>query len=692
MSEVHLNLHKSATIVIGIICLAAVGKTAAAMPSGQAFTNSLGMKFVRVDPGEFTMGGLQKELPGELGSEGFMRDGDPDEQPVHKVTISRGLYMGIYEVTNRQFEQFDPGHRFLRGKLGFSIDNDEAVVFVSWEDAKAFCQWLSKKESLPYRLPTEAEWEYACRAGTTTVFHTGDSLPKAFHKNVGTSWYPDPENSRGSEEIVELHVGKTPANSWGLHDMHGNVEEWCRDWYGPYEGRPQVDPVGRADGDFRVTRGGSHSTQLYYLRSANRLGVVPEDRSWLIGFRVVLAEAPDTKPLAVVGPALHQRNVNQTIPSDIMKGPDPDKPYFKGPFKYVNVPADSTGPIFSSHNHVPKIVCCANGDLLATWYTCVNEDGRELATVASRLRYGSDKWEQADIFWDHPDRNDHTASMFRDADGTLLHFNGYSTAATFGSLAVVLRKSTDHGRTWSKAKVIMPEHNRRQMPVESIFRTQDGQILLPCDAVTGSNGGTAVYLSGDNGKTWRDTLGTTAGIHACVAQLGDGALLAFGRGDNIDGKMPMSISGDMGRTWRRSASEFRPSEGGQRPLLLRLREGPLLFVSFTCGRKSWVYMPIKDASGAERMVTGLFTALSHDEGETWGHHRLVTHDGPDTKVEMMDGRTFKLGFSSAEQAGYNSICQAANGVIHLITSRQHYQFNFKWLETAPPSKPVGQSM
>ncbi len=681
-------LAKIIVITTGIISLTALGQVTASMPREQSFTNSLGMKFVRIESGEFMMGGLHKELPGGLAPEGFMRGGDFDEQPAHKVKITKPFYMGTYEVTNRQYEQFDPSHRLVRGKLGFSIDNDEAVVFVSWEDAKAFCDWLSKKEAMPYRLPTEAEWEYACRAGTTTVFHTGDSLPSEFHKNVGTSWYPCPSRSRGRAEVVPLYVGKTQPNAWGLYDMHGNVEEWCEDWYGPYEPQTQVDPVGRVDGDFKVTRGGSHSTQLYYLRSANRLGTVPQDRSWLIGLRLVIAETPDTKPLRIADPFRHQQNVSQKIPSDITKGPDPEKPYFKSPVRFVNIPAGSIGPIFSSHNHVPKIVACANGDMLATWYTCVNEDGRELATVASRLRYGSEQWEQADIFWNDPDRNNHACSMFRDDDGTIFHFNGYSTAAAFGSQAMIMRKSTDHGRTWTKARVIMPEHNVRQMPVESIFRTQDGQILLPNDAVTVGDGGTAVYLSDDNGLTWRDTLGTIAGIHAAIAQLKDGSLLAFGRGDNINGKMPMSVSSDMGRTWQYSASEFPPSEGGQRPLLFRLREGPLLFVSFTCGRKSWVYMPIKDASGAERMVTGMFTTLSYDEGKTWTNHRLVSHDGPDTKVEMMDGRKFPLGFDKSEQAGYNSICQADNGVIHLITSRQHYQFNFKWLATPPPSKPV----
>jgi len=664
---------------VSVICLVLGqpdGVWAAEMPTGKAYTNSIGMKFVRIEPGTFSMGCLRQELPMELVKRQFMRDGDPDEQPVHRVTISKPFYMGVYEVTNAQYEKFDPTHRYLRGKSGFSIENDEAVVFVNWHEAKAFCEWLSKEEGLPYRLPTEAEWEYACRAGTTSIFHTGDRLPEAFHKNMGRSWYPDPERDRGRQEAVPLHVGKTMWNAWGLYDVHGNVEEWCYDWYGPYEAGYQVDPVGRADGDFKVTRGGSHSTELYYLRSANRMAIVPEDKSWLIGFRVALGEMPDTKPLLKPGPELHQRNVRQLIPAGITKGPDPDKPYFKGPRKYVNIPKNANGPIFSRHNHVPNIVQCANGDLLVIWYTCVSESNRELAIVASRLRYGKEEWEPATVFWDQPDRNDHTPALWCDSDGTLYHFNGYSVAATWGSLAVILRTSTDYGRTWSKARIILPEHSIRQMPIESIFRTQDGQILLPCDAVTGGAGGTAIYLSSDNGQTWKDAGGTIAGIHACVGQLTNGRLLAFGRGDNINDRMPMSISDDMGRSWRRSASPFPPVGGGQRPVILLLKEGPLCLVSFA--NKG---MTITDVSGKQREVKGMFATVSYDDGKTWSNIRLVSHDGPDTTVETMDGRSFKLGFSSAEPGGYLSICQAANGVIHLISSRQHYSFNLKWLET-----------
>jgi len=650
------------------------------MPEGKEFTNSIGMKFVRIEPGDFMMGFQQDELPDSLCEHRFQRDGDFDEHPAHKVTISRAFYMGVCEVTNKQYEKYDPSHRYLRGKMGFSIENDEAVVFVSWKDAKNFCDWLSKKDGLAYRLPTEAEWEYACRAGTTTIFNTGDDFPEEFHKNQRRSWYPDPARSRGTEEIVPLHVGRHKPNKWGLYDMHGNVEQWCNDWYGPYIPGHQVDPVGYEDTAVKVTRGGSHSTKLYFLRSANRLGAIPQERSWLIGFRVVLGEMPEIEPMPAPRPPLNQRYVRQIQPGDIEEGPDVDEPYFAEPKKYVIIPKDAAGPLFANHNHVPNIVQCANGDLLAIWYSTVSESGRELAVVASRLRYGSEQWEPASMFWDQPDRNEHTSALWCDEDGRLYHFNGFAAAATWGSLAVLMRTSQDNGRSWSSPRVILPEHNIRQMPIESIFRTQDGQILLPCDAVTGGSGGTAVYLSDDNGKSWRDPGGTIAGIHACVAQLRDGRLLACGRGDNINGRMPKSVSDDLGRYWDRSASVFPPVGGGQRPVLLRLDEGPLLFASFCRGMK------ITDVSGEERKVSGLFAAVSHDDGKSFSNVRLVSNDGPGRKLETMDGGLFEMSFSSAEPGGYLSVCQSADGLIHLISSRQHYAFNLKWLQTPPPAQ------
>jgi len=632
---------------------------AADMPGEKAFVNSVGMRMVRIEPGSFTMGSAS--------------GGDFDERPVHKVNITRAFYLAATEVTNAQYERFDPRHAALRGRLGFSGRDDEAVIFVSWSEAGAFCEWLSKKEGRPCRLPTEAEWEYACRAGSGTAYHTGDKLGGEFHKNVRVSWFPD---RRGTgEEAAALSVGKTPPNAWGLYDVHGNVEEWCHDWYGPYEGAEQSDPLGRQDGDFRVTRGGSHGTTLEYLRSANRMGTLPEDRSWLIGFRVATGPMPATKPLPVPPPRAWQQALKQETPEPPKA--EASKPVFIGPRTYVNIPAGSEGPMFSRHNHDPAIVECPNGDLLAVWYSCNSEPGRELCILESRLRRGRQEWDPAAPFWDAPDRNDHAPALWFDGKDTIYHFNGLSAAATWGNLATVLRTSKDNGVTWSKARLIIPEHGTRHMPVESVFRTREGFIILPCDAVTGGSGGTAIHLSRDEGRTWSDAGGKTAGIHAGVVQLKDGSLLALGRGDNVGGRMPKSISTDMGKTWQVAASEFDPIGGGQRLVLMRLAEGAIFFASFA--KK----ITVKDATGLEREASGLYAAASMDEGRTWPFRRLVTDDAPPRQVETTDGRPFTLSAATAEPGGYLSVCQTRDGLIHLISSRQHYTFNLAWLKGPP---------
>ena len=634
--------------------------------------NSIGMRLVRIEPGVFTMG--QSE------------SGDFDERPVHRVTIAKPFHMGVTEVTNAQYERFDPDHKELRGKEGYSKADDEAVVFVSWYEAQGFCEWLSDKEGKVYRLATEAEWEYACRAGTETAYNTGAALPKSYHKNQEKTWRP--------EKAVSLKVGEFEANPWGLHDMHGNVEEWCYDWYGPYIAADHKDRAGRLDGDFKVSRGGSHSTMVSFLRSANRSGTLPGDRNWLIGFRVVQGELPDGEPFPAEAGGLHGRNVRQDVPANLADGPDAAKPYFRGPVQYVKIPPGSNGPLFSQHNHDPALVDCPNGDLLAIWYTCRTEQGRELAITASRLRYGSKIWEPPSPFWDAPDRNDHAPAMWYDGRHTIYHFNGLGAAATWGNLATVMRMSSDSGATWSKARIINPEHGLRHMPVESVFQSSEGYLVLPCDAVTGGSGGTSVHVSRDGGKSWSDAGqgkpspefkagkqgAWVAGIHAGVVQLKDGSLMAFGRGDNIDDHMPKSLSSDMAVTWTYSASEFDPIASGQRLVLRRLFEGPILIISFADRRKG---MTFKGVDGKEFSGYGMFAAMSFDEGRSWPVKRLLTAGGPARQVDG-GGNTgkFTMDDTHAEPKGYLAATQTPDGLIHLISSKQHYVFNSAWIKEA----------
>jgi formylglycine-generating enzyme required for sulfatase activity len=687
-------------MIRGIICgglsVAFLAATACAeFPTGPEYVNSIGMRFARIEPGRFQMGNDAHLDPAildvtEIGNDlpiWLAKRGDFDERPVHRVSITRPFYMATTEVTNEQFERYKRQHALLRGKDGFSVDSDEAVVFVSWNEAQAFCDWLSEEEGLPYRLPTEAEWEYAARAGTPAEqpFWSGRALPEGILKNPTNSWYPEPTRSRGSAEVVPLHVGQGPANPWGLYDMHGNVEEWVSDWYGPYEPRDRVDPVGPVDGDFKVTRGGSHGTVAFYLRSANRSGTLPEDKSHMIGFRVVLGEPSESRPLPATEPQLHARHVDPRIPADLGKiGPDPNQPHFAGPRPFVKIPAGSKGPVFSRHNHAPSIAEAPNGDFLVAWFTTSTERGREVAVAASRLRFGADDWDEASVFWDPPDRNDGALALWNDGDGTLYHFNGLSVAATWGPMSIVMRTSTDSGATWSKGRLIVPEHHWRRQVVPSVFKTAQGHIVLPADATPNSNGGTALHISSDDGKTWTDAGGTIAGIHAGVAQLDDGRLVALGRGDNIDGYMPQSYSDDLGSTWTYSPSRFPPIGATQRPVLLRLREGPLLFVSFARAKEE-VSVEVEDSAGVRRRIHGAFAALSYDGGKTWPRVRVLGHDPSAPQVtETFNGATFELGRSQGEPWGYLDAVQAANGVIHVISSWNHYAFNLKWLESAPP--------
>ncbi len=649
------------------------------------FANSLGMKFARIESGSFEMGSAEGEF---------------DERPVRRVAISRSFYMAVTEVTNAQYEQFDVDHRHLRGEGGLSNEGNEAAVYVSWHDAFAFCRWLSKKEGKTYRLPTEAEWEYACRAGTTAAYNTGDSLPEAYHKSQQFAWHPQP---------VLLHVGKMPPNAWGLHDMHGNVEEWCYDTYGPYPADPQTDPVGRAAGEMKVTRGGSHNTPLTYLRSANRLGTLPDDKHWLIGFRVVQGEMSETDPLPAPEAPLWARDVKQEqfVWSG---GPDANEPFFAVPDRFVIIPPDSDGPLYSRHNHCPSITWCENGDLLAAWFSTNTERGREMTILASRRRAGSDRWAPASVFFKAPDRNMTGSSLYRDGSGTLYRFNGLEACGGWANLALVMRTSKDNGASW-QTRLINPHHQPRNQVIDGTFRTHKGFLVQPCDAVYGGNGGTAIHISRDGGRTWVDPGagtpkpnfsanargGTIAGIHAGVVQLRDGRLLAFGRGDNrlgsddnIGQRMPMSISSNLGESWEYHASPWPPINGGQRLVLMRLREGPLLFMSFTDSSR----LPATKRQGllftGSRGNTfrgyGLFAAISLDEGKTWPVQKLITPG----KGEYDGGawtRAFKTDATRSEPKGYLAATQTPDGVIHLISSALHYQFNLAWLRRSPKPPP-----
>ena len=233
------------------------------------FTNSIGMKFVWIPPGAFTMGSSKEEK----GRQPFK----PDETP-HKVTLTKGFYMGVYTVTQEEWKTVmgnNPSH--FKGEKNLPVER------VSWDDCQEFIQNLREKDKRPYRLPTEAEWEYCCRAGTTTPFHFGETISTDQANYNGNYIYGD--GKKGVYRKKTTPVGSFPANAWGLYDMHGNVWQWCQDWYGDYPQKDVVDPQGGEKGQFRVHRGGSW---LYYpCRSAYRGWNEPDYRGGIFcGLRV----------------------------------------------------------------------------------------------------------------------------------------------------------------------------------------------------------------------------------------------------------------------------------------------------------------------------------------------------------------------------------------------------------------------
>lgn len=683
--------------MLPFILFGAVAITMIAATGGRV-SNSIGIELAQIPAGHFSMG----EKPGTK----WMQGGEWDESPVHEVTISRPFLLGVTEVTNAQYEQFAPQHHALRGKDGFSRGDDEPALFVSWHDATAFCVWLGQREGKAYRLPTEAEWEYACRAGTVTPYATGATLPRNYFR--AQAGYADHRTSHTTP--VSLRVKQSPANAWGLYDMHGNAEEWCQDWYGPYEPQAAFDPVGRSVGYARVTRGGSHNTDIYYLRSANRLSALPEDRSCYIGFRVVQGPPVTTKPLPAPAPALVMSHVAQERAPHAASGYQPDQPYFRGPRPYVIVPEDARGPMFWFHNHDPAITWCENGDLLAIWFSTQREWGRELAILGSRLRRGSDHWDPASVFFDLADRNDHAPALWHDEKGRLYHFNATGIGGWDG-LATIMRTSDDNGATWTAPRFIKADHAYPNGCVESVIRATNGAIFLPVDGEKA----TELLVSDDDGATWHDPAQgkpadhyvaggsgcRIAGIHGALVQLRNGDLFAIGRGTDIDGRTAQSISRDLGRTWTYSASAFPPIRAGQRFVLKRLREGPLLVVTFTDkvvkqapfelgvqrGRVlTGNGMEVIDAAGKPRRIYGMFAALSFDEGLTWPVKKLITPGG---KPQEFFGHGWTKKFTTddihAEPMGYLAATQTPDGRIELISSGLHYEFNLAWLKEPMPA-------
>jgi len=287
----------------------AAAPSAPSAPSAAVLVNSIGMRFVAIAPGKFLMGSKN-----EFGRWAYEHQ--------HEVAITKGFLLGAYEVTQAEYEKvigkhpsaFAPGGAKAAKVEG--IDTARCPVdSVTWPEAVEYCRRLGeldaeKAAGRTYRLPAEAEWEYACRAGATTPFHYGESLSSKQANFDGTTPYlaredviqgVDPKTLAGPFLQRTAPVGSYEPNAWGLYDMHGNVREWCADWFSPvyYKSSPIADPQGPEAGTKRVARGGGYYYFAAGCRAASRYETDPELRRDNYGLRVVcdvVAEPAGEKP------------------------------------------------------------------------------------------------------------------------------------------------------------------------------------------------------------------------------------------------------------------------------------------------------------------------------------------------------------------------------------------------------------
>jgi formylglycine-generating enzyme required for sulfatase activity len=584
---------------------------------------------VPIAPGSFIMGADSAALPAAI-TNGFgvmssrPDHGDFDELPAHPVRITHAFNLGLTQVSPAEFRLFDPAYTPGPATPAYAAG-------VSYQQAVDYCKWLTKKTGKPWRLPTEAEWEYVARAKTS-----------------------------------------------GVENMATGRPEWVADWYAPYPAAEQTDPVGPATAQTRVVRGGGldyrhtggpakgdkpaqpdlnvPARAPYFARPQNRASMAPAYASPTgnIGFRVVQAPPVTTRPTPTQ-PLFFETAVKQQPLANSKAGPDPTKPWFHTHELFPNLGPHSMpgvgwklglAPGLGVSYHNSSIVVLPNGDELAAYYnTPASEDDPDQTILIMRRRAGAEAWDMPEPFPIFADAALAAPVFWLDTKfhGKLWMFWGFPRL--IGAPPFCYATSTDNGATWTPIQFPhFPAKIGRYVsqPINSVVRAADGTIYIPTDSTgkddDGNGSVSAVWATKDEGRTWYDTGGRTAGRHTTLVLARDGKLLGFGgKNSEIAGKMPLATSPDGGRTWTKSATPFDELLSGERPSVIRLASGRLFFVTDRNPTKQ-----------KHIHKDGAIVALSDDDGKTWTTKPLP----PDVLT-----------------VGYTTATQGPDGVIHVVTSK-----------------------
>jgi formylglycine-generating enzyme required for sulfatase activity len=630
---------------------------------------------VSIPAGTFLMGADAEALPSSI-TKGYgvmssrPKHGDFDEVPAHRVRISHGLQIGITQVSPEEFSRFDPSYKAHSATPAYAAG-------VSWEQAMAYCRWLTKKTGKPWRLPTEAEWEYVARAGGTQLYGDSDT--------------PHPVDQ---------------ANKFGVKNMEVGRPEWTLDWYGPYQDLPevQIDPTGAASGMTRVIRGGGldwrhtatktspdlnvPATSPYFSRPANRASLPPSYASanGNVGFRVVQAPMPTAHPTApwhyFFQTAIKQKDIlGSPALSKAIDKPDMSRPLYRTHELFPDLEDKNMrgigwklglAPGLGINYHNSAIQVLPNGDLLAAYYnTPDQEDDPDQTVMTLRRRAGSEEWDMpepwpvfadaglaAPVIWNDPVHQSQPG-------GKVWFFWGF--ARLIGAPPFAWATSSDNGATWSPAHFpVFPQPIGRYVsqPINSIVRGPDGAIYMPTDSTgrdpDGNGSISVVWKTADEGKTWSDTGGRTAGRHTTIVFAKNGDLLGIGgKNSEINGHMPMATSHDDGKTWVKSETPFDELMSGERPSVIRLKSGRLFFVAD--------YNPKRQKHNHK---DGSYVALSNDDGKTWTIKRLP---------------------SNILTVGYTTATQGPDGIIHVVTSKNKVNYEIELNEAWILDKSAGDT-